>query len=194
MKRIGLKLYFSLSLPCLAALTFGAGSAAAQGTALAGNKAQGANTLAGNKAQDANTVTIISTQYGVLPEYRITVGSGGQITATMQPRYRRKAIVREDQLTAFNRQQLFHDLTKASPLNALPIGTGQRSMAGRRGRRRSSTAPVAAANLPGPQIYVQYHRQQTPNLRMVSSSTGKMLYEDVTKIMEKLRMPIPDYP
>ena len=67
-------------------------------------------------------------------------------------------------------------------------------MAGRRGRRSSSTVPVTVANLPGPQIYVQYHRQQTPNLRMVSSSAGKMLYGDVTKIMAVLRMPIPDYP
>ena len=88
MKRIGLKLYFSLSLPCLAALTFGASSAAAQGAApassqaqgantVAGSQAQDANTLAGSQAQDANAVTIISTQYRALPEYRITVGSGG---------------------------------------------------------------------------------------------------------------------
>ncbi len=183
LKRTGLKLHFFLSLPCLAALTFGAGSAVAQGTA-----------LVGNKAQDANTVTIISTQYGVLPEYRITVSSSGQIMSTMQPRHRRKAIVREDQMTVYNRQQFFHHLTRASPLNALPIRTGRRPTAGRPGRRSSTMAPVTAVNLPGPQIYVQYHRQQTPNLRMASSSTGKLLYADVTKIMEVLRMPIPDYP
>lgn len=118
--------------------------------------------LVGNKAQDANTVTIISTQYGMLPEYRIPVSPSRQITSTIQPLCRGTAILRENRMTVFNRQQFFPDLTRAGSLNALPTGAGQHSMAGRPGRRR---------------------RQQTPDLRMVSSSTGRLLHGDATKIM-----------
>ena len=177
MNNLGLKIYVSCVLLCLVVLAFAAGSASAQ-----------------DRAAATDTVDVISTRSGVLPGYRITVSPSGQIASTLQPRYREKAIVRKDQMTPSNREQFFRDLSKASPLGSLPVGPARRIAGVRRGRRGQNRPPRPTASLPGPQIYVLYHGQHTPNLRVVGSGTGKALYQDVKKIMQVLRLPIPDYP
>lgn len=169
-------------LSCLAALTLGAGSVIAQGTAKA------------NTARDGETATIISTQYGSLPPYRITVSPSGEITSTIQAHGRVKALVRTDQMTAFNQHRFFRDLAKAGRLNTLPVGIGQVPAPNRRGRRRQYRPSAGMVSLPGPQIYVLYQGQHTPNLRLASSNAGQVLYQDVRKIMQVLRMPVPNYP
>ena len=175
--KFSLNIFVPVSLACLVALPFGAGPVRAQGTRAA-----------------AQSVTIINTGVGRVPGYRIIVSPDGHIQAIMQPRHRDKPIVRTDQMTALNRQAFFRDLRKVGALNALPVGTGRGTTGNRRGQRTQFRPSGAAGYLPGPQVYVLYRGQQTPNLRAAGSSTGKVLYEDVTKIMAVLRMPIPDYP
>ena len=175
MDNFRLNLCLPLSLSCLAALSVGTGPACAQ-----------------TGVTPADSVTIINTGYGALPGYRITVGRDGHISSAMQPRLRATAIVRSDQMTALNRQEFFRDLSKAGPLSALPTGTGQRAMIGRRGRR--TMVPSMTVNVPGPQVFVLYRGQRTPNLRAAGSYAGKTLYQDVKKIMQVLRLPIPNVP
>ena len=97
-------------------------------------------------------------------------------------------------MTAYNRQQFFADLAKASPLNALAAPTSSSAPTDRRGRRSRNSKPLKPAYLTGPQIYVVYKGQTTPNLRVASSPAGKELYQDVRKIIGVLRLPIPNYP
>ncbi len=177
MNNFGLEFCLPLSLACFAAVTFGAGPVRAQG---------------GDSA--AQSVTIINTGGPIIPGYRITVGPEGQLSSTLQPRNGAKAIVRTDQMTSLNRHRFFRDLTKAGPLNALPVGTGQGMTGSRRGRRNRAMPQNMAGSLSGPQVYVLYRGRQTPNLRAAGSSAGKAIYQDVKQIMNVLRMPIPDYP
>ncbi len=174
--KFSLNIWTPLSLVCLAASPFGAGPVRAQGTGA------------------AQPVTIINTGVGRIPGYRITVSPDGHLQVIMQPLHRAKPIVRTDQMTSLNRKQFFRDLNKAGALNALPVGMGRGTTGNRRGRRAQPKPLGMARYLPGPQVYVLYRGQQTPNLRAVGSHTGKVLYGDVTKIMAVLRMPIPDYP
>lgn len=171
-------LCFHLSLACLAAVTIGGGPSRAQT----------------NSAAASQSVTIINTGYGLLPGYRITVSPSGQLSGTMQPRYRARPIVRTDQMIAANRKRFFSDLAKAGPLNALPMGRGQAPAGNRRGRRAQNSPPIPVGSLAGPQVFVLYRGQQTPNLRAAGSSTGQAIYQDVKQIMQVLRLPIPDYP
>ena len=117
-------------------------------------------------------VVIINTGDRFTPGYRVTVEPNGALASTLVPRGQRKPIRRTDRMIAVNRQRFFADLASAAPLNQLP--------AERRG--------------PAPKIFIRYQGQLSSNLRAASRPAGRTLYQDVKKILQVLRLPIPNAP
>ena len=127
----------------------------------------------------AGEVVIVNTGDRLTPGYRATVGPTGRLTAVLNPIRGQKPIRRTNSMIPATRQRFFADLAKAEPLNRLSVG---------------ATAFRGGARISGPQVFVRFHGQQSPNLRDAQSASGRDLYQDVKQILQVLRLPIPDVP
>jgi antitoxin (DNA-binding transcriptional repressor) of toxin-antitoxin stability system len=146
------------------------------------------------RAPRTSDVIIVNTGDRLTPGYQATVAPDGTLTAVLIPYRSRKPIHRTDKMLAVTRQRFFADLAKAEPLNRLP--TGAVPYGGRMGRRggRGRQPMVRMAPITGPQVFIRYQGQQSPNLRQVQSAPGQVLYEDIKQILHILRLPIPNIP
>ena len=126
---------------------------------------------------------IINSGSGRILGYRIYVSAAGRLQSAVTLRNGATRNQRNGHLILPQTQRFFSDLKAAMPLAALPMG-----------RRAPRGLGLIRDTAPGIHIYLRYHGQQSPDLRQVSSASGKQLYQDVKHILGVLRQPIPNVP
>ncbi len=133
---------------------------------------------------DTDFAYIINSGSGRILGYRIYVGAGGRVQSAVTLRSGGTRDRRRGRLIPAQTRRFFGDLKAALPLSQLH--TGRMEMQNGQGMSRDDA--------PGIHIYLNYHGQQSPDLRQVSSASGMQIYQDVKHIMEVLRQPIPNVP
>lgn len=132
---------------------------------------------------DTDFAYIINSGSGRIPGYRIYVGAGGKLQSAVTLRNGTARDRRRGYLIPPQTRRFFSDLKTAMPLAAL-----------RTGRRAPIGQGLIRDTAPGIHITLRYHGQQSPDLRQVSSASGKQLYQDVKHILAVLRQPVPNVP